>query len=324
VTRAWICVVLLAGCVPPPDVEEVEEGVKYTCATHGTLRGIDVSTYQGTVDWKKVHASGVTFGIARATLGTTYSDPTFKTNWTGIKAAGMVRGAYHYFHPDKDAVVQADRLVDAINAAGGLKPGDLPPMLDIEVLNGVSAATAVSKAKAFLTRIEQRTGRKALVYSYVYFFQSTLGNPDLSDYPLNIADYRARPCPDIPDAFKTWVIWQYTDKASVPGVSGGVDGDYFNGTLAELNAFTGLTPPIPDMGVKPDLAKPDASTSDAADPSPADAGTEDAAGDSPDLADKPIPPGQPAGCSFGAGAPALPVVSAAVVCLFMFLRRRRD
>ena len=171
-------------------------------------------------------------------------------------------------------------------------------MLDLEVLNGVSAATAVSRAKAFLARVQQRTGRKALVYSYVNFFQSTLGNPDLSLYPLNIADYRARPCPDIPDAFKTWVIWQYTDKATVPGVSGGVDGDRFNGTLADLKLFTGLAPPIPDAGhadaAPHDAAAQDAATTDAANPTLPDAGAE------PDLAEEPPPTPIPprGGCSF--------------------------
>jgi GH25 family lysozyme M1 (1,4-beta-N-acetylmuramidase) len=295
---AWVLVALWAGCGVPLEAGESDEAVKYTCATKGTVRGIDVSTYQGAISWSKVHGSGVEFAIARATLGTTYSDPTFKTNWAGIKSAGMIRGAYHYFHPDKDATVQADRLVDAINAAGGLKPGDLPPMLDLEVLNGVSAATAVSRAKTFLARIEQRTGRRALVYSYVYFFQSTLGNPDLSAYPLNIADYRGRACPDIPDAFKTWVIWQYTDSATVPGVSGGVDGDYFNGSLADLKLFTGLQPPIPDLGTK-DAAVHDAAAHDAAvtDAAVTDPGLPDA-GLAPDLA--PEPPGMPPlrGCSF--------------------------
>src|SRR5437868_13951686 len=78
------------------------------------LQGIDVSHYQGTVTWADVRASGRRFAFCKATEGLTYTDPTFTTNWAGMRAAGLLRGAYHFGHPGDDAVSQADRFCDTI------------------------------------------------------------------------------------------------------------------------------------------------------------------------------------------------------------------
>ena len=94
------------------------------CATGATLEGVDVSVYDGAVDWTQVKASGRAFGIAKATEGSTFKDAEFATNWAAMKSAGVVRSAYHFFHCDSDPTTQATFFLGVM---GQLQPGDLPP-----------------------------------------------------------------------------------------------------------------------------------------------------------------------------------------------------
>jgi lysozyme len=114
-----------------------------TCAKGPTLEGIDVSYYQGTVNWTSVKASGKSFAFARVSDGLSYPDTKFATNWPAMKSAGIVRGAYQYFRPSADANAQAQLMLDKIKAAGGLQLGDLPPVLDLETDSGLQRRHAL-------------------------------------------------------------------------------------------------------------------------------------------------------------------------------------
>ena len=99
-------------------------------APHGaTTPGIDVYSSQGTINWSAVAAAGEAFAIARAADGT-FVDPTFQQNWQGIASAGMIRGAYQFFEPGQNVDTQAALFLSTV---GGFGPGDLPPVLDVEV-----------------------------------------------------------------------------------------------------------------------------------------------------------------------------------------------
>src|SRR5689334_7195445 len=102
------------------------------CPGPTTLEGIDVSYYQPNVDWNAVKASGREFAVARINDGT-FMDPDFDKNWAGMKAAGLIRGAYQFFRPGQDAAVQADVVIQKV---GFLGPGDLPVTLDMEATDG--------------------------------------------------------------------------------------------------------------------------------------------------------------------------------------------
>ena len=105
--------------------------------------GLDVSHYQGTVDWASVLRQGYRFAFIKATEGTTWTDPEFSANWAGAKGAGLLRGAYHYYEPGDDPGQQADFFLNTVWPHGGqplLAPGDLPPVLDIETTGSQSAA----------------------------------------------------------------------------------------------------------------------------------------------------------------------------------------
>ena len=200
-----------------------------------TLNGIDVSNYQGTVNWTSVKKAGYSFAIAKATEGTTFTDAYFSKNWSGMKAAGLVRGAYHYGHPGESATAQAQYFVNAVKAAGGYTGSNsLQLVLDLETTDGLSPSEVWTWVQAFMAEIKSLTGRPGIIYTGYYFWVDDVGNPSNNlNCPLWIADYGVS-SPLVPDAWSTWSFWQYSDSGSVPGVGGNVDLDYFNGSLTVL------------------------------------------------------------------------------------------
>ncbi len=217
---------------PSDDIGQTSDAIT-VCADGPTVKGVDVSHYQGSINWTKVAGAGYTFVVMKASEGTSYTDPTFKTNWAAAKNAGLVRGAYHFFRANVDGKAQAKHFASVI---GTLGKQDLPPVLDLETQDGVSDATVISRAKAFLTELESLTGKTPIIYSG-YFFTS-LGSPSgFAKYPLWVANWGVS-CPNIPNGgWKKWTFWQFTDHQSVAGIGGSVDADRFNGTKADLLAF---------------------------------------------------------------------------------------
>jgi MYXO-CTERM domain-containing protein len=223
-----------AGCAAGDGAPETGQlsAAAQVCASGPTVEGVDVSVYQGNIDWNAVAASGRAFAIARVSDGTGNIDPTFPGNWNGIKAAGMVRGVYQFFRPDEDPIAQADILV---NAVGMLGDGDLPPVLDMEVTDGVGAGGIVGAIHAWADRVKAGTGRDPIIYTGKYFWQDNVGNSgDFTNLVLWHAQYTSAACPNIADAWPTWGMWQYADDGQVPGIGGNVDLDRFNGSLADL------------------------------------------------------------------------------------------
>jgi GH25 family lysozyme M1 (1,4-beta-N-acetylmuramidase) len=211
--------------------------------------GIDVSHYQGSIDWAKVKASGKSFAFMKATEGSTYTDPMLKTNWAGAQAVGIYRGAYHFARPSTGtAVAQAKYFVSKV---GSMKDaGTLPPVLDLEVTGGLGPAALRSWTTAWLTTVESLTGRTPILYCSSYFCQDQLGNgAAFAHYPLWIANYTTASAPRMPLGWSSWTFWQNTSSGSVSGISGPVDMNKFNGTGIQLatlaNATGGTVNPVP-------------------------------------------------------------------------------
>jgi GH25 family lysozyme M1 (1,4-beta-N-acetylmuramidase) len=227
---------VLSGCGAAPtagdEVVESEEALR-VCVVGATVEGVDVSTYQGSVNWAAVRSSGRRFAIARVSDGTRSIDATFARNWAGIKGAGMIRGAYQYFRAGQDPVAQADLVVRAV---GRLGDGDLPVVLDLEDSDGQSSATVMRRALAWIDRVSQGTGKRPVLYTSVGFLDAIRGTAPLNDMTLWVANYGVS-CPYLPAGFGAWTFWQYSDKGRVPGISPNVDTNVFNGTYAELEAF---------------------------------------------------------------------------------------
>src|SRR5437763_588898 len=95
-----------------------------------TVNGIDVSHHNGKVDWAAAAVAGMQFAFAKATEGMTGTDSRFAENWNAIQAAGILRGAYHFFHPVSSS--PEDQAQHFLTVMGPLSPGDLPPVLDLD------------------------------------------------------------------------------------------------------------------------------------------------------------------------------------------------
>ena len=231
---------LAAACGEGPDLARPESlGQALTvCDAGPTVQGADVSSYQGTVDWAQVAATGLAFSIAKATEGLTLQDGDFPANWTGMKQNGLVRGAYHYFHSLDDGSAQADYLLAEVAQAGGFAAGDLPPFLDWEDTDpGDTSAHAILEAQAFLNEIQAVTGFTPAIYTSTRIF-TDLGFPGgFGGYPLWVAS-RGVSCPDVPSPWTGWFIWQYSFTGTIAGMNcpGTCDLNEFNGSLAELQA----------------------------------------------------------------------------------------
>jgi lysozyme len=208
-----------------------------------SIEGIDVSHNNGKPDWAKVAAAEKVFAYAKATEGLKFKDPEFVKNWAAIKHASMKRGAYHFFHPLSKPEDQADHFCTVV---GSLGPGDLPPAVDLEWTKPdpdewprVPRAGRVGLVVRCLQRVEQRLGIRPIVYSSKVWVEEFIpGAAALAAYGLWVADFKSKDKPLIPPAWKQWLFWQHTDKGSVAGITGEVDLDRFNGTLADLETIS--------------------------------------------------------------------------------------
>ncbi|MBX7100951.1 MAG: hypothetical protein K1X89_24765 [Myxococcaceae bacterium] len=282
------CALLAAACGPPTPAEQLclsaDEAALRTCPGPVTVPGVDVSFYQGTINWASVKASGQKFAITRVSDGVNYPDSKFTTNWKAIKQQNLIRGLYQFFRPGQDPVAQANLVISRVNAAGGFDPDDLPVVMDIEATDGQSAATIQARMRVWLDRIERATGKKPIIYTAA-FMSGSVGS-GFSSYPLWVANYGAT-CPTMPTGWAQWKFWQYTSTGSVAGIPGNVDRNQWNGSLTALVAYVTPKPTVkPDAGTpKPDAGtpKPDAGAPkpDAGAPKP-DAGAHDAGSAKPD------------------------------------------
>lgn len=211
------------------------------------VRGLDVSGYQGNVNWSSVAAAGASFAYVKATEGVTYVSSYFSQQYNGSANAGLIRGAYHFARPDtSSAAAQADYFIDH----GGTWRADgktLPGALDIEynpkgdTCYGMSRTAMIDWITAFSNRYRARAGRAPIIYSTTDWWSQCTGNYAGfgATNPLWIANYSGTPLP-LPHGWTSQTIWQYADAGTFPG-----DQNTFNGTLAGLRTFAlgDYTPP---------------------------------------------------------------------------------
>lgn len=196
------------------------------------LSGIDVSKWQGNVKWPEVKQAGAAFAFARATYGSGEVDSHFDANWQGMKAAGLARGAYHFFVTADDATQQANLFLRAV---GSLAAGDLPPVLDVEAQSG-TGGNLVTGVRTWLDIVGQKLGRRPIIYTGPSFWNEHLTG-EFGSYPLWVAEYGVS-SPKAVNGWGGWTFWQYSQSGAVAGVSGSVDLDYFNGSPSDLAALT--------------------------------------------------------------------------------------
>jgi lysozyme len=224
--------------------------------------GVDVSKYEATINWTQVKAAGIEFAFARISDGTANPDAYFAANWKGMKAQGIVRGAYQFFRASVDPTAQANLVVTSLQQAGGLLAGDLPVVMDIETADGQAETTIESNMRTWLGVVAAQTRLTPIIYTSAGTYPVT--STAFASYPLWVANYGAT-CPSMPTGWSQWKFWQTSSTGTVNGISGAVDLDQYNGSLADLMNFGGS-------------AGSDAGTPGASDAAPTDAGM---SGDAP-------------------------------------------
>lgn len=186
------------------------------------LKGIDISHHNGTVDFEKVKAAGVTFVYIKATEGVTYRDPMYQPNALNSMKAGLPVGFYHFARPGiNDPKDEAKNFVEAISVF----KYTLLPVLDLEVNpKGLSGDELYAWANTFISEVKTKTGHDVMLYTYLNYLNEYPALQKLNNIPLWIAVYRNE-APTV-SGWKNWTVWQYSDKETIPGVEGGVDADY--------------------------------------------------------------------------------------------------
>ncbi|MBO4907376.1 MAG: glycosyl hydrolase family 25 [Bacteroidaceae bacterium] len=183
--------------------------------------GIDVSHYQGNINWQEVARSGeVRFVYIKATEGGSLVDNTYRTNLAGAKRAGLKVGVYHFFSPRVPVPDQVRNFTQNVN----LRDMDLIPIIDVEHIKGVTKEQLCARLKRFLEQVERHYGVRPILYSYARFYNNYLAQ-DFSHYKFMIARYHT----DIPELVNDvpFVMWQYTNVGRVPGIRGDVDRSRF-------------------------------------------------------------------------------------------------
>lgn len=201
------------------------------------IHGIDISKYQGDVDWLTVRRSGVSFAFIKATEGGDHLDEKFMENWRGAARGGVPRGAYHFYYFCRTAEEQAKWFIQNV-------PRDrtaLPPVLDIEwnhqsrTCPGKPAPNHIrNEMTRFIQIITAHYGRRPLIYTTVDFYaDNQIGRVQGADFWLrSVADH-----PSVTYPRQRWTLWQYTGTGNVPGIKGKVDLNVFAGSPAAWNSW---------------------------------------------------------------------------------------
>lgn len=191
------------------------------------VEGIDVSHYQSHIYWDSIAAQGIDFVFVKASEGELYRDSLFVANWNAIGQSGLLRGAYHFFHPSLDARKQANNFIASVPFASG----DLPPVLDFETVNGLSKKQVVRALKSWLKIVGDAYDVQPILYTNMKLYEKYISG-DFHGYKIWIARYNDE-TPLLNDG-RPWHFWQYGNKGRLKGIEGDVDFNVYNGSLEAL------------------------------------------------------------------------------------------
>jgi lysozyme len=202
------------------------------------VHGIDVSKFQGDIDWNAVAGSGVKFAWIKATEGGDNADARFQANWTGAKAVGVPHGAYHFVYwcrPPMEEMANFEQNAPVEDDA-------LPPVLDVEATptsktchRHLTQEGAIAEMKVMLDEMERHYGKRPIIYTTVDFYEAILSDGALSDYPIWVRSTKYHPA--VKYGSRAWAFWQYQSDGQTPGINGNVDRDVFYGTKDQWDAF---------------------------------------------------------------------------------------
>ncbi|MEU6365965.1 GH25 family lysozyme [Streptomyces sp. NPDC046931] len=209
----------------------------------GAPRGHDVSSHQKNVDWAGAKARGARFVYIKATESTTYRNPYFTRQYDGARAAGIIRGAYHFAAPERSSGARQAAYSVRHGGAWRADGWTLPPALDLEdnpydrrrTCYALSRAAMVGWIKSFSEEVRRETGRRPVIYTTARWWDNCTGGSSVfaADHALWIARHGAPGAGAFPAGWSFWAFRQYDNGGSLPG-----DQNLFNGSLARLKTFT--------------------------------------------------------------------------------------
>jgi lysozyme len=221
------------------------------------IHGIDVSKFQGDIDWSKVAGSGVKFAWIKASEGGDRADARFQANWTGAKEAGIPRGAYHFVYwcrPPMEEMANFEQ-----NAP--VEADALPPVLDVEATPTsktckirLTEEGAIADMKVMLEEMERHYGKRPIIYTTLDFYEAILSDGAFTDYPIWVRSTKYHP--SVKYGSRNWRFWQYRSDGWIPGIRGRVDQDAFYGTRAQWDAFLKNPGVVPVEARTPSPAQP--------------------------------------------------------------------
>ena len=201
---------------------------------HYQVHGVDVSRWQGDIDWVKLRTQGANFAFIKATDGGDHLDPMFQKNWRKAKEAGIRRGAYHFFYWCRVASSQAEWFIRNVPR----DPDALPPVIDAEY-NGESSCKKrltrsqyVEKIQVFSDMLERHYGKRPIIYTAPDFYEDNLSG-EFKNNPFWLRSVAAHPSKRYPN--RRWMFWQYSGSGLSHGVSGKIDLNVFSGSVNDWN-----------------------------------------------------------------------------------------
>lgn len=213
-----------------------------------TILGIDVSHYQGTINWAQVNAAGKTFAYIKATEGVSYTDPTYSTYIVNGSSAGIIMGSYHFARPETNTAVDEANYYLSV-ASSSIGTNRLPPALDLEdpptgagLTSYFSSAALTAWAQTWMTTVYNATGIQPVIYTSASI--AAYLNSSINTYKLWIANpgTSSGTPPSNIGVWTTWAFKQYSWTGTVSGISGSVDLDVYNGTVTDFNNLIGTVP----------------------------------------------------------------------------------
>jgi lysozyme len=201
------------------------------------IQGVDVSHHQGAIDWPTLASDNVAFAYIKATEGADHVDTRFEYNWREAAAAGLYRGAYHFFTLCQPGARQATNFIATVPREAGA----LPPAVDLEHMGpcrqGPTMTDVVGEARAFMDRLESHYGVRPIVYTTREFHDSYLRELTGERFWIRSLGMRPR------FRERDWIIWQHHNRGHRRGVNGPIDLNAFRGDAAALAAFASTTRP---------------------------------------------------------------------------------
>jgi lysozyme len=204
------------------------------------IHGVDVSRWQGNIDWAKLRTQGANFAYIKSTDGGDHLDPMFRKNWNGAGAAGLKRGAYHFFYWCRSGVDQAKWFIRNVPKSQNA----LPPVIDVEYNHQSSCKkrpsteNVLKKMKSFMDTLEAHYGQRPIIYTAPDFYEDHLQG-QFGSHQFWLRSVAAHPSKRYPN--RRWVFWQYSGTGLSQGVKGEIDLNVFNGDAAAWNRWLAKT-----------------------------------------------------------------------------------